>query len=159
MLSTCTLPTPCPDGQVTSAEFFSAARSMHAARAWHRYCPTCIYANTCNFCQECNVVCTMCSANSFCTDHWLEHPGRELHLTGSPAAEEEARQARQLDTISQMRTTLLIQPMTWVYSSSLMNFVPTRQQARLRRAIRAQQKLVEEAQEADTTESNPNPNT
>ena len=61
-------------GQVDKAEFFKALRNLQQARTWLRYCPTCSYTNSCSYCQECNLNCTLCDENSFCADHWADHP-------------------------------------------------------------------------------------
>jgi hypothetical protein len=88
-------------------------------------------------------------------DHW--HPARVPALPDASGEGAAAGQVLPMDTISQMRTTLLITPMSWVYSSSLMDWVPTRQQQRLRRAIRAQQQLVTEAGAVSVTGANDMP--
>ena len=139
------------DGVISTAEFSTALHKLQTARAWLRYCPDCIYTNRCAYCQECNAECSACSDTAFCAQHWQDHPGRALALAGSDSDSARAAAAKaaslkfeNLDTISQMRTVVLIRPMNWAYSHDFVRqWLPVRQQASLRRVLRAQQQVVE----------------
>lgn len=139
-------------GQVSKFEFQDALSKLQAARAWLRYCPECVYRNTCAYCQECNANCPDCSENAFCAKCWADHPARH---TDAAADEEGATvaNARALDTVSMLRTNLLIKPLNWAYTSPVTAWLPVAQKAALRQALRYQQQRVDAAmQEAAEAE-------
>lgn len=134
-------------GSVSKAEFSEALEKLQSARAWLRHCPECVYANTCAYCQECNANCSDCTENAFCSSCWADHPTR--HAVGAVGADDAedvaAAMKRALDPVSQLRTTLLIKPLNWAYTSPLTQWLPVAQKAALRQALRSQQQAVDKA--------------
>ena len=128
---------------VSKSEFAAALHKLQSARAWLRYCPECIYKNTCAYCQECNANCTDCTESVFCSSCWADHPAR--HAIKDDEEEGAVANKRALDPVSQLRTTLLIKPLNWAYTSSLTQWLPVAQKAALRQALRSQQQAVDRA--------------
>ena len=128
-------------GQVSKKEFASALANLQAARAWVRYCPDCIYENVCAYCQECNANCSDCNEMSFCAKCWKDHPSKHRKRN----EEEEEMMAQKLTTTELLRTHLVIKPLNWAYTSSFTQWMPIRQKALLRQALRAQQQKVADA--------------
>lgn len=129
------------DGEVTMDEFKSALTKLQTARAWSRYCPDCCYSNTCAYCDECNLVCPLCNEHRYCASHWQAHPGR-LRTTG---VDEQREQLASLDLATQARMLLLVKPLTFLYRSPKLAWLPVRQKALLRNAIAVQQQAIDDA--------------
>ena len=134
-------------GSVSKAEFDTALKQLQAARAWSRYCPECVYTNTCAYCQECNANCNDCTDDLFCASCWSDHPARQAVAANGVGEDDAAASRRVLDPVSQLRTTLLIGPLQWAYTSPMTQWLPVKQKAVLRQALRYQQQAVDKALE------------
>lgn len=135
-------------GQVEKAEFTEALENFQQARAWLRFCPACTYQNTCNYCLECNANCEQCSEHSFCAEHWMDHPAR-IQDGGAPAdsAGKEGAMRAHVSTTELLRDQLVIRPLSWMYESPAMAWLPVEQKGTLRRTLRAQQQAAAAAVE------------
>ena len=133
------------NGLIEKHEFAEAIVQLQQYRAWLRFCPDCIYQNSCSYCLECNASCDFCSEQHFCATHWEDHPARNRDEQGATDGDGGGNAAAPVNAAEMLREQLLIRPLTWMYESPMMGWLPMAPKAALRRVLRAQQLASKEA--------------